>query len=107
MIPVKGDEPGAFVVTRKTNGEKYVMSEGTLKHVIETMGEEDFNNTFTAEWVVLNMVICPKKNCSIVPGCSHKNPHKPVQLGRWSYQNCSTMRDIRHGCLCVEIKKED
>jgi len=54
MIPVKGEEPGAFVVTSKKTGQKYVMSERTLKEVIKTMGEENFNNALTAEWVVLN-----------------------------------------------------
>lgn len=53
-IPIKGDEPGAFVVTSKKTGQKYVMSERTLKEVVETMGEENFNNALTAEWVVLN-----------------------------------------------------
>ena len=53
-IPVKGDEPGAFVVTSKRTGQKYVMSETTLKEVVKTMGEENFDSTLTAEWVVLN-----------------------------------------------------
>lgn len=54
MIPVKSEEPGAFVVTSKKTGQKYVMSERTLKQVIETIGEENFDNALTAEWVVLN-----------------------------------------------------
>jgi hypothetical protein len=54
VIPVKGEEPGAFVVTSKKTGQKYVMSERTLEEVIKTMGEESFNNALTAEWVVLN-----------------------------------------------------
>ena len=54
MIPVKGKEPGAFVLTSKKGGQKYVMSERTFKHVIETIGEENFDNYFTGEWVVLN-----------------------------------------------------
>ena len=54
MIPAKGEEPGAFVVTSKKTGQKYVMSEKTLKQVIETMGEENFDSALTAEWVVLN-----------------------------------------------------
>lgn len=54
MIPVKGEEPGAFVVTSKKTGQKYVMSEKTLKQVIATMGEANFDNACSAEWVVLN-----------------------------------------------------
>ena len=54
MIPIKGEEPGAFVVTSKKTGQKYVMSDKTLKQVIATMGEENFDNALTAEWVVLN-----------------------------------------------------
>ena len=53
-IPVKGDEPGAFVVTSKKTGQKYVMSDSTFQQVVETMGEENFDNALTAEWVVLN-----------------------------------------------------
>jgi len=53
MIPVKGKEPGAFVVTSKKTGQKYVMSEKTLNELIRTMGEENFNSACTAEWVVL------------------------------------------------------
>lgn len=53
MIPVKGEEPGAFVVTSKKTGQKYVMSDKTLKQVITTMGEDNFDNACTAEWVVL------------------------------------------------------
>ena len=54
MIPVKGEDPGAFVVTSQKTGQKYVMSEKTLKQVIKTMGETNFNNACAAEWVVLN-----------------------------------------------------
>lgn len=54
MIPVKSEEPGAFVVMSKKTGQKYVMSEKTLKQAVEMMGEENFDNAFTAEWVVLN-----------------------------------------------------
>ena len=53
MIPVKGEEPGAFVLTSKKDGQKYVMSEKTLKELIQTIGEDKFDNVFTAEWVVL------------------------------------------------------
>ena len=53
MVPVKGEEPGAFVVTSKKTGQKYVMSEKTLKQVIATMGEDNFDNACAAEWVVL------------------------------------------------------
>lgn len=53
MIPVKGEEPGAFVLTSKRDGQKYVMSEKTLKELVQTIGEDKFDNVFTAEWVVL------------------------------------------------------
>jgi len=53
VIPVKGEEPGAFVLTSKKDGQKYVMSEKTLKELIQTIGEDKFDNVFTAEWVVL------------------------------------------------------
>lgn len=54
MIPVKGEEPGAFVLTSKRNGQKYVMSEATLNKILETIGEDGFDSLFTGEWVVLN-----------------------------------------------------
>jgi len=54
MIPAKGEEPGAFVLTSKKDGQKYVMSERTLKQVVEKMGEENFDTFFTGEWVLLN-----------------------------------------------------
>lgn len=54
MIPVKGDDPGAFIVTSKKDGQKYVMSEETLKRAVELMGEDQFNDHFIGEWVVLN-----------------------------------------------------
>lgn len=54
MIPVKGEEPGAFIVTSKKSRQKYIMSDKTLKQVIKTMGEENFNNALTAKWVVMN-----------------------------------------------------
>lgn len=54
MIPVKGEEPGAFVVTSKKTGEKYVMSERTFGMVVEIIGEDKFDDYFTGEWVVLN-----------------------------------------------------
>jgi hypothetical protein len=53
VIPVKGEEPGAFVLTSKRDGQKYVMSEKTLKELVQTIGEDKFDNVFTAEWVVL------------------------------------------------------
>lgn len=49
MIPVKGEEPGAFVLTSKKNGQKYVMSETTLRQVVKTIGEENFDSFFTGE----------------------------------------------------------
>ena len=54
MIPEKGEEPGAFVLTSKRDGQKYVMSEKTFKEVLAKLGEEHFDKHFTGEWVVLN-----------------------------------------------------
>jgi hypothetical protein len=54
MIPVKGEEPGAFVLTSKKDGQKYVMTETTLRQVVKAIGEENFDSLFTCEWVVLN-----------------------------------------------------
>ena len=54
MIPVRGEEPGAFVLTSKRDGKKYVMSEKTLKGVVGKLGEKGFDELFTGEWVVLN-----------------------------------------------------
>lgn len=54
MIPIKGEEPGGFVLTSKKDGKKYVMSEATLNQVIGEIGEEGFDKLFTGEWVVLN-----------------------------------------------------
>jgi hypothetical protein len=53
MIPAKGEEPGAFVLTSKKDGQKYVMSEKTLKKVVSVIGEDKFADYFTCEWVVL------------------------------------------------------
>lgn len=54
MIPIKGEEPGAFVLTSKQDGKKYAMSEATLNQVVAKIAEEAFNKLFTGEWVVLN-----------------------------------------------------
>jgi len=54
MLPVKGEEPGAFVLTSKKEGKKYVMSEATFKKVIGAIGEDGYNRCFTDEWQVLN-----------------------------------------------------
>ena len=54
MIPVKGQEPGAFVLTYKKDGKKFAMSEATLIKVIGALGEENFDKLFTGEWVVLD-----------------------------------------------------
>lgn len=54
MIPVKGEEPSAFVLTSKKDGKKYAMSEKTLSQLVEKVGEKLFDNLFTGEWVVLN-----------------------------------------------------
>jgi hypothetical protein len=53
MIPVKGEEPGAFVLTSKKHGQKYVMSEKTLWMMLDRLGKENFDTYFTGEWVVL------------------------------------------------------
>lgn len=53
MIPVKGKEPGAFVLTSKKDGQKYVMSERTLKQLIGMAGYDRVDALFHCEWVVL------------------------------------------------------
>jgi len=53
VIPVKGEEPGAFVLTSKKDGQKYVMSENTLNRIVEAVGEDKLCEVFTIEWVVL------------------------------------------------------
>lgn len=54
MIPVKGEEPGAFVLTSRRDGQKYVMSAATLQGVLDKLnGEREFDALFTGEWVVL------------------------------------------------------
>lgn len=52
MKPVKGEEPGAFVLTSKQDGKKYVMSEATLDKVWDQLEEEKFYNLFDCEWAV-------------------------------------------------------
>jgi hypothetical protein len=54
MIPVKGQEPGAFVLTHKKDGKKDVMSEATLSQLLGAKGEEVLDKLFTVERVVLN-----------------------------------------------------
>lgn len=54
MIPIKGKEPGAFILISKKTGQKYVVSEATLKKVVGLMGKENFDKYLTGEWVVLN-----------------------------------------------------
>lgn len=54
MIPLKGDEPGAFVLTSKKDGQKYVMSEKIFNQVLEGLALLTFDTYFTGEWVVLN-----------------------------------------------------
>ncbi len=54
MIPVKGKEPGAFVLTSKRDEQRYVMSEKTFGNVLAKLGEENFDTYFTGEWQVLN-----------------------------------------------------
>jgi len=53
VIPVKGEEPGAFVLTSKKDRQKYVMPEKTLKKVVSVIGEDKSDDYFTCEWVVL------------------------------------------------------
>lgn len=52
-IPIKGEEPGAFVLTSKKDGQKYVMSQKTLNKIVDTIGEEAFDRLFIGEWVIL------------------------------------------------------
>lgn len=53
-FPIKGEEPGAFVLTAKKDGEKYVMSERTLSKLREWLTEDEFDALFIGEWVVLD-----------------------------------------------------
>ena len=53
-VPVKGKEPGAFVLTSKSDGKEYVMSEKTLLIILDKLGEENFDTYFTGEWVGLS-----------------------------------------------------
>lgn len=54
MIPVKGEEQGAFVLTSKKDGQKYVMSEKTLNEITERLGsKEAVEALFKVEWVEL------------------------------------------------------
>lgn len=53
MIPVKGEEPGAFVLTSRKDGQKYVMSEKMMTKLQEWLTEEEFDALFIGEWVVL------------------------------------------------------
>ena len=52
-IPVKGEEPGAFVLTSKRDGQIYTMSEKIFRAVLDKLCEENFDTYFTGEWVVL------------------------------------------------------
>ncbi len=54
MIPTKGLEPGAFVLTSKRDNQNYVMSERIFKQLLEKLGEDNFDTYFTGEWLVLN-----------------------------------------------------
>lgn len=54
MIPVRGKEPGAFVLTSRKDGQKYVMNEKTFGQIISKLGEANFDTYFTGEWVILN-----------------------------------------------------
>lgn len=56
MIPVKGKEPGAFVLTSKKDGKKYVMSEATFNQMMSWLSVDSFDKLFTGEWVVLDEV---------------------------------------------------
>jgi len=53
MIPTKGKEPGAFIITRKKDGTQFVMSEATLTKIVNTIGEASFDKLFEAEWAAL------------------------------------------------------
>lgn len=53
-FPVKGKEPGAFVLTSRKDEQKYVMSEKMMTKIQEWLTEEEFDALFTAEWTVLN-----------------------------------------------------
>lgn len=52
-IPVKGEEPGAFVLTSRNTGKKYVISEDTLQRIIARLGEEALERRCDVKWVVL------------------------------------------------------
>ena len=54
MLPVKGEEPGAFVLTSRKDGRKYVMSETTFNQMMSWLSVDSFDELFTGEWVVLD-----------------------------------------------------
>ena len=48
-----GEQPGAFVITARRDGKKYVMSEATLASPVDKVGELQFDSAFSVEWTVL------------------------------------------------------
>jgi hypothetical protein len=54
MIPKRSENPGAFVLTQKKTGQKYVMSEKTLNEMVKMVGEDKVEAVFDVEWVELS-----------------------------------------------------
>ena len=48
-----GEQPGAFVLTARRDGQKYVMSEATLASMVDKVGEDQIDFSFTVEWQTL------------------------------------------------------
>ena len=46
-------QPGAFVLTSRRDGKKYVMSEATLKGIVDKAGELQVDCLFEVKWQVL------------------------------------------------------
>ncbi|MBA7581396.1 hypothetical protein ES708_23299 [subsurface metagenome] len=51
-----GEQPGAFVLTARRDGKKYVMSEATLASIVDRAGEVQVDFSFKVEWQVLTAV---------------------------------------------------
>ena len=48
-----GDWPGAFILTARRDGKKYVMSEATLRSLVDKVGEVSVDSHFEVAWQVL------------------------------------------------------
>jgi len=48
-----GNMPGAFVLTARRDGKKYVMSEATLRKIVDRAGELQIDFQFEVAWQLL------------------------------------------------------